>query len=86
MSIKFTCPTCQHHRLEEIMTQVSVASEIANISIDGDHTYGEQTNEDGYISQYQCIHCGHILMDNGEVITDCIQMADWVKENCPQEK
>ena len=86
MSLQFTCPNCGTHRLEEIMSDVSVASEIASINEEGDHDYGEQTNEDGYIAKYQCIHCGHILMNNGSVITDCIEMAEWVKNNCPQEK
>ena len=86
MSLKFTCPTCQNHRLEEIMSDVSVASEVVGINDEeGDHEYGMTTNEGGYIAQYQCMHCGHILRSDGYFITDCVEMAEWVKENCPQE-
>ena len=67
------------------MSTVSVTSEIADIDEDGDHSYGEQTNEDGYIAQYQCIHCGYLLRgENKNLITDCVKMAEWVKKNCKQ--
>jgi rubredoxin len=85
MSLQFTCPTCKNHRLEEVMSGVTVVSEIAEISEEGDHTYGEQTNEEGVVSQYQCIHCGYILgQKEGSPIVECDEIAEWVKKNCPQ--
>jgi len=86
-NLKFTCPNCKNHRLEEIMVDVVVSSEIAVINEDGDITYGEQTNEDGEVSQYQCIGCGYIVGQESEggPITDCIEMVQWVKSKCPQD-
>jgi len=84
--LQFTCPNCKNHNLEEIMSNVSVASEISTIRDDGDIDYGEQTNEDGSVSQYQCMSCGYIIgQDEKELITDHIDMVNWIKSHCPQE-
>jgi len=86
MNLKFTCPNCKNHRLEEVMTNVTLTSVISKIDADGDHEYDKAINEDGEISQYQCVHCGYIIGEqHGGPITDCDEMAEWVKENCPQE-
>jgi hypothetical protein len=82
-SLKFVCPKCKGHRLEEIMSNVSVASEITEIKKDGDLNYGEQTNEDGEVAQYQCINCGFFVGESeGYPITDCVELAEWVAKNC----
>ena len=84
-NLTFTCPHCKFYRLEEVMVDVVVYSEIAVIHKDGDITYGEQTNNKGSISQYQCMDCGYIIGEKeGGPITDCVEMVEWVKENCPQ--
>ena len=84
--LQFTCPNCKNHSLEEVMSNVSVASEISTIRSDGDIDYGEQTNEDGSVSQYQCMSCGYIIgQEEKELITDHIDMVNWVKSHCPQE-
>ena len=64
---EFTCPNCQGHRLEEIMSGVTVASTVNSFEIeDGDISfdYGEQSNEDGTIDRYQCMDCGHSIANN----------------------
>lgn len=60
ISESFKCPRCQKNRLEEVMTDVVVASEVTEC--DGDTCeYGEQTNSDGIVSHYQCVECGWII-------------------------
>jgi len=84
--MRFTCPKCEKHRIEEIMVDVTVATTINNIIDDGDHIYGEQTNDGGETERYQCMDCGCVLEDkSGEIVRDCVELATWIKENCPQE-
>jgi transcription elongation factor Elf1 len=67
----FTCPDCKGHRLEEIMVNVTVASEIIVIHSCGYCEYGEPSNDCGVIDRYQCLDCGFmILTKDGENITD----------------
>jgi len=83
-SLKFTCPKCEDHRLEEIMSDVTVASEIAYIDPEGDHNYGEQTNMDGNIECYQCINCGYVLEEKGVAVNDCQDLTKWILRHCKQ--
>ena len=62
-TVTFKCPDCGSHRIEEIMADVTVASEITCIVEGGDLEYGEQTNDGGVIDRYQCIHCGFVIPD-----------------------
>jgi DNA-directed RNA polymerase subunit RPC12/RpoP len=73
--MQFTCPDCHSHILEEISTNVTVASQIINISEDC-LDYGEQTNEDGELERYQCANCGYIL----PVFTHQ-ELIEWIKNN-----
>ena len=61
--IRFDCPKCHSHRLEEVMTGVVVASRIRHVGSDGDMSYGEQSNEGGEVDHYQCMDCGYIIPD-----------------------
>ena len=54
----FTCPQCDGHQIEEIMADVTVATEVASFYDDGGLDYGEQTNSDGIVDRYQCETCG----------------------------
>ena len=58
---EFTCPECQHHRIEEIMEDVVVSSVIESIGEGGDIDYGNQSNDDGEVVRYQCMNCGYAL-------------------------
>jgi len=65
--IEFTCPKCNEHRIEEIMVDVGVISEISRllryengVGIE----YGEQTNDDGHVDRYQCGGCGYTIVSD----------------------
>jgi hypothetical protein len=57
-NINFICPECGRAKLEEVMVDVTVASEVLDVDEDGNVEYGEQTNEDGEVLHYICAHCG----------------------------
>jgi predicted RNA-binding Zn-ribbon protein involved in translation (DUF1610 family) len=69
-TVKFKCPDCGGHRIEEIMSDVTVASEITCIPEGGDLDYGEQTSDGGVVERYQCMHCGFVVPD----CTDCDEL------------
>ena len=58
----FTCKECGHNRIEEVMVDVTVSSAVTDIFKVGDNeiccNYGEQSNEDGEVQNYQCMNCG----------------------------
>ncbi len=73
--IKFTCPKCENHGIEEIMVDVTFVSKIRISEHEDDETgpggiftnrfdYGEQTNEDGHVDRYQCSSCGFNILDD----------------------
>ena len=67
--VKFTCPECGDHRVEEIMVDVTVSSEITAFDELGDFEYRQPMN-DGGVSHYQCLYCGQVIQHMGENITD----------------
>jgi rubredoxin len=79
--MNFTCPECQQHRLEEVMTSVIVASTIIDAQ-DGSIDYGEQTNEGGLVDHYQCMDCGYIIRwdEESDPIDDSEMLGDWLEE------
>jgi predicted RNA-binding Zn-ribbon protein involved in translation (DUF1610 family) len=83
--LTFRCPHCKSTKLEEVMSDVTVVSEIVKIREDGDLDYGEQINDGGEVAQYQCVKCG-FFVGEGEFgpVTDCVELAAWVKKNCSQ--
>lgn len=77
--IKFTCPECGKHRIEEVMANVTVTTEIKSIhelppvgneSSRVTYAHGKQTNEDGHVDRYQCAHCGETILDHESEETD----------------
>jgi rubredoxin len=83
--ITFTCPACGTHRIEEVMNNVTVVSEISSFYEDGDLDYGQQSSEDGEVTQYQCMRCGFIVGENeGGPIIEGLALVEWIKANCPQ--
>ena len=83
--VQFTCPTCGQHRLEEVMSEVTVASVVTQITIDdgvANFEYGEQSNEGGKVERFQCIECGYVLELDGVPITDgTTQLAEWFERH-----
>lgn len=83
MEAKFKCPKCQGTRLEEIMSDVVVASEIYSIEFEdgeADCNYGDQTNDDGVIDRFQCMGCGFHIPQVGsdEDATTLFEAAEWI--------
>lgn len=77
----FTCPDCGRHRLEEVMENVVVTTVLEGIGEDGDVDYGEQSNEHGYVVRYQCVDCGHELVDeDGDHIVDAETLWAYLKQ------
>ena len=80
----FTCPKCGSHKLVEVMVDVTVGSNIRDITIENGEasfSYGEQTNEDGSVNSYQCENCGYVLTINGDTVNDLKGLARWFEEN-----
>lgn len=89
--IVFTCPKCFSRAIEEIMVDVTVASELRISEYEADATgpggisasYGEQTNEGGHIERYQCGKCGYTILDDSpenEAATHAGALAARLKE------
>ena len=55
---RFKCGNCGQTRFEEVMTDVVVLSEVSHVDESGAVDYGEQSNDDGSVLQYQCLNCG----------------------------
>ena len=66
--MRFTCPDCGGHNIEEVMEDVIVASRVINVWEGGDIDYGEQTNDGGVVDRFQCETCGWEIpaVTNGE--------------------
>jgi len=83
--MNFTCPNCGEHRLEEIMIGVTVASTILDVE-DGSVDYGEQSNEDGEVQNYQCMDCGAVLTNDMLPITDPEELWQWLEDQVPKRQ
>lgn len=87
MQLLFTCKNCGDHWLEEIQVDCVSTHEVKSIGENGDIQYGKTETEGGTISHYQCSNCGVVLKDDDDQdIVDEEQLADWIKNNCPQKK
>ncbi len=62
--IKFCCPDCEGSVIEEIQSDVTIYTEINVLYDDETIVYGEATNEDGKLEQYQCRDCGYVIVDH----------------------
>ena len=58
-----TCPKCGDHRLEEVMTNVTISSRIISVSPD-ECEYDNMENNGGDVDRYQCMNCGYRLKSN----------------------
>lgn len=87
-SLVFICPKCQETRIEEVVSDAVVTSEIVIIHEDGELDYGDQIVDDGLVSRYQCLNCGFVIGGNEEgdsSIKDQLELVDWIKKNCTKE-
>jgi len=74
---QFTCKDCGSHRLEEIMTDVTMATEITDVGPGGDLEYANGgAGDSGDVDRYQCLDCGHVVTDSsGQKVTDSEELA-----------
>lgn len=70
----FRCPKCGGHRLEEVMLDVTVFSDVVSCGTGGDCEYGKQSNDGGAVDRYQCSECGWTVPD----IHDAEQLFEWL--------
>ena len=73
MKINFKCPTCKCHSFEEVMSDVTVSSDVGTDAIylgDGDIEleYCEQINDGGEVERYQCASCGKLLATDSQAL------------------
>ena len=79
--MNFKCPNCNSSRLEEVMRDVVVSSEVLKVRSEGDILYGNQSNEDGVVDCYQCMNCGEILKDEYDMnINHFEELHAWLKK------
>ena len=72
----FTCPSCGHKVVEEVMQNVIVSSEVIDIHEgDGEEIldYGEQRNDDGDVVCYQCISCGYLISEGSNSLAKALK-------------
>jgi len=96
MEYEFKCPNpgCSGNRLNEIMVNVIVDSEIDRITDDDGIVYGDQTNGDGDVLYFCCRVCGILLTTDGTwcrdnemthkiAVTTHEELIQWLKsKNC----
>jgi len=86
-NLKFICPKCNKDILECCEDTAFVSSSIKFIDESGDFEYGEVTVHDGIVCRFQCLYCGYILKDKDEKnIDENLEVVEWLKKNCKQEK
>lgn len=74
--LKFTCPNCGSHSLEEIINDATITRQISRIDKSGVE-YGDQTEDFGMVDRYQCKSCGRVL-DN---ITNVEELIEFLQIN-----
>ena len=63
MKIKnaFMCPDCGGDRIEEIMSNTTISTEVDAVAECGDTVYGADSYSDGVTDRFQCLNCGYAL-------------------------
>jgi len=57
----FICPQCDGHRIEEIITNAAVTSEVVDTTECGDIKYNTPDIDEGIVDRYQCVNCGYAI-------------------------
>jgi predicted nucleic-acid-binding Zn-ribbon protein len=66
----FTCSNCGSHKVEEVMINVTLLSEVIAIEDNGDdaisvhYDYHNTEHYGGEVCHYQCKDCGKIIANN----------------------
>ncbi len=83
-NLKFKCPNCGYHLLEEVCVNVTQSWVIRDIfgtvedDTYADVEYGESETHGGDVGRYQCGGCGYTLQVDGKNITDCGALAAYL--------
>lgn len=75
--MNFVCPCCGSDRIEEILVNAVVSTEVTNVGDDdgeADMEYGDTNVGDGEVQNYQCLKCG------GGIANDRYKLLEWLKE------
>lgn len=86
IKLHFECPKCGNGSIQEVMIDVTLESAITSVFSNGNIEYGAKSEEGGHIENYICMDCGYVIAFAGEPVTDCIELASWLKENCQINK
>ena len=73
-----TCTKCntENTSVEEIMTDVTVSSEVTEVN-DGYLEYGDQINEGGgEVDRYQCVNCGETLAETIDELNEKMERKE----------
>ena len=82
--MKFQCPKCKQKRLECCETNAFVTSIITDLDEEGDFDYDVPNISDSTVDRFQCVNCGFVLQEQGENITDNLDVVEWLIKNCKQ--
>ena len=75
--IKFKCETCGNEKFEMVTMDVRVVTDI-HIDSEGVLHMGEQTNEDGGDTFFQCASCGERV--GGEHVSSIEDIYEYLEE------
>jgi DNA-directed RNA polymerase subunit RPC12/RpoP len=54
----FTCDDCGHHRIEEVLVEAVVTTEVVSVDKWGYMQYAEPDVGTGNVECYRCVYCG----------------------------
>ena len=84
--IKFKCPKCGCDVLTNVETNATVISLISDINEEGDFNYETPDIQESEVSHFECAECNFFPVDSSDSpINDNVEVAEWCKDNCPQE-
>ena len=69
----FTCPECQSNRLEEVMSNCTVSTEVFNLRnemLEYNEKARPTIETDEYEGRFQCLMCGHPIASNVEALQE----------------
>jgi len=79
---KFVCPDCGGNRIEACLDG-SHTTIIDAIWRDGGIEYGS-TDSNGDLDRFQCVKCGYVIENDGELILDDDELVEWVEAQEPE--
>jgi transcription initiation factor IIE alpha subunit len=85
--LKFTCPKCGGHVLDQDEDNCFISSEIEHIRADGDFDILPPTIHKSSNYGFSCRNCNVYLKDeNNYILKENLEVVEWIKKNCSQEE